>query len=264
MKVIHSIGKSWTQDEITIMKEYGIEIPQEGFLYLTINEIQYDKIKHVVSSWNLIQGSVAVFTKKERDFANLITLDGLRTNGYPQPSDDFGYLNLTFDTTKHCPKCGIGKVQNAPFQIKKEPKWNKNKLFTLEWVFDEVFVEKEFYHEHVQPLGIDYWPVLLHKSNQNCKSVVQLKLPTVHEAWDMGYYTRFEICPNCGEKKYDPMPLDFFPSYTKTPSAPIFKSQESFGSMGRAFKQVIINQDLRQILPGMKQLGPNTGTPLKQ
>src|SRR5688572_16740675 len=32
-------------------------------------------------------------------------------HGYPQPEDDFGYLDLTYDLSAYCSACGIGAVQ---------------------------------------------------------------------------------------------------------------------------------------------------------
>src|SRR5690606_7286472 len=62
---------------------------------------------------------------------------------YPQPEDDFGYLKATFNLDNYCRLCGIGKVQNAPFRLKAEPKQYNNQFWGLHWEFQSVFVRQE-------------------------------------------------------------------------------------------------------------------------
>jgi len=60
---------------------------------------------------------------------------------YPQPEDD--YLEKTFDLENYCNLCGIGRIQNAPFRLKIEPKQNNNQFWGLHWEYFAVFVRQE-------------------------------------------------------------------------------------------------------------------------
>jgi hypothetical protein len=65
-------------------------------------------------------------------------------HGYPQPNEgEFGYRRATYDSSDWCDECWMGLKQNAPFQMKGEPKWGRRGILQLNWVFDEYFVTPE-------------------------------------------------------------------------------------------------------------------------
>ncbi|MGS2727906.1 hypothetical protein ACU8DI_15295, partial [Psychroserpens sp. BH13MA-6] len=62
--------------------------------------------------------------------------------GYPQPEDDFGYMELTYEPNIGCPTCHIGIKQNNPFRFRSEPKAKNSQFIGLNWVFDQIFVRE--------------------------------------------------------------------------------------------------------------------------
>jgi len=82
-----------------------------------------------------------VFTKQELKEAEWLRVRSKWHNGYPQPESAFGYRELTYDPTHYCRECGAGLVQKDSFRLTKAPKWGTRHFFSLNWVFDELFVD---------------------------------------------------------------------------------------------------------------------------
>ena len=186
-------------------------------------------------------------------------------NGYPQPEDKFGYREVTYDTKKYCVECGIGAIQKAPFRIKKSPKLGTKKLFELNWINDEIFVNKKTYESVFQNLGLETWPVMLYKKELIIEDTVQLKIPIIDVPL-MLQHQPFEMCKHCGEKKYNPQIKGFFASFKRSVSdLQIFKCREYFGSGGEAFNKIFITQQLLtelnalNIKPNIIPVQPETG-----
>jgi hypothetical protein len=121
----------------------------------------------------------------------------------------------------------------------------------LEWIHDEIFVKRDVYDSVFQPLGVGSWPVLIHRSGEESKSIVQLDLPECDWDFDMSGM-QFEVCAECGRKKYRVMPMDFLPPLNGQPPNQIFRGREYYGSGGQADKRIFLSQELRQILLAKK------------
>ena len=191
-----------------------------------------------------------------QDLAQAAWLDMLPNNsalGYPQPDNpedgEPDYLDLTYDRNApgYCPRCNMYKVQRAPFRIKSEPR-AKAGAFGLHWIFDEIFVRPEVYEAVFRPFGLDYWPVLHHRSGRPLETVLQLKIDKISEspralAAMMGGWV--ETCPVCHRTKYPPHFPGPPPGFLGPPGPwPVFKSQEHFGSEYSARRGVIVSNDL--------------------
>ncbi len=98
---------------------------------------------------------------------------------YPQPEDDFGYLEATYDTSAHCARCGMGAFQVRPFRLERDFK-QSSQFLGLHWVFDEIFVRPEarMIFEREQVSGIEFLHPVYHKSGQDIASVCQMVVLT--------------------------------------------------------------------------------------
>lgn len=162
--------------------------------------------------------------------------------GFPQPKqDDSGYLAVTYDVTDYCARCGIGLKQKAPFQMKSEPKWGRNGLLQLNWIFDEYFAKPDVWATVFRPFGIGTRPVNSTKGAE-LKTVVQLIVDG-----EVGVVTdglTAQKCVTCERVKYVPVTRGPLPPLTSEPAAAMVKTTEYFGSGAGASKQVIVSKAL--------------------
>ena len=188
------------------------------------------------------------FTQQERDQVNSLSVGICWTTGYPEPSDVapvagtryLPYFASTYDLTNYCPICLTGARQNAPFRLKKAPVWGRRSLFKLNWVLDEIFVKPDVWSTVFRPLGIEFRPVLLHRTGVPMRTIVQLVIPNETDLMLDGF--PYKVCPRCGTKKYAPVCRGFSPAPT-SPVISISKSHEYFGH-GNAFKAILISKAL--------------------
>lgn len=248
MKIMHQIFRNWSSNEVVALKELGIDV-NEGLQSLIVEEDErYWRLKPLLDSWYAPDMVGTRFS--DQDFENasfLMALPDWQT-GYPQPESGFGYLRLTYDLKQYCPNCGAGAHQNAPFRLKKEPKWGKKKLFMLYWVYDEIFVKKDVYERVFLPLGIESRPVLLHRPEKIIESTVQLVIPESRVSLNLDSYA-LETCEQCKQKKYLPITKGYFPPFLGDSLPPdLSKSREYYGSGGSASKWILISKALRAVL----------------
>jgi hypothetical protein len=162
------------------------------------------------------------------------------------PDNNFGFLEKTFDLSKYCKVCGIGKIQMAPFRIRKQPNLSKKNVFQLNWIFDEYFVLKEIWEKAFQPLGIGFIPVLLHKSGDALDDIVQLKVESFSNSPVKSEGIPTEACTSCSRLKLNPIASSKFPGFEVPPiGAPMFRSREYWGSGARAFNEVFATEEVK-------------------
>jgi len=249
MKIKHHISKNWSENQIKIMNELGV-FPKKGFTSIQIDDDLYLKLKPHLSLWNIQSIAYPEFTKKELKDSLLSAKNSGYEHGYPMPSMDFGYLKLTYDLSDYCSKCGIGKKQKDSFYLKNIPPKGKKKIFSIGWIHDELFVEKDIYNEIFEPIGIKKRDVLNYKNKTVFNEIVQLIIPQTNESLKIKN-NPIEKCTDCNKWKYTPMPSGFYPKY-KNEKNQIFKSKEYFGSGASAFNRIFISKKLRDKLVGMK------------
>lgn len=115
--------------------------------------------------------------------ADYCVVRGWNTGGYPMPDGDNGYLKLTYGDSG-CKYCGIGKKQQEPFRIRKIPNY---KLWGLEWVHDELFVDADIYRRIFEPLGINC--ISVHNTTGNSIDfIMQLQIPEISENLNLSDY----------------------------------------------------------------------------
>jgi hypothetical protein len=191
--------------------------------------------------------TVLIFTDDEKNNAKYLVILVNWDNGYPMPDGDGGYKKLTYDDTNYCNTCGIGLMQKEPFRLRKAPNWGGHKkVFSLNWVYDELFVRKDFYDNLLKPLGIGSKEVLLYKKETVIEDTVQLVIPNTDAALNLEDCP-FQVCKDCNRKRYDLINNGFFPEFNEhVGSLPILKSLEWFGTGANARKYIIVSQELRR------------------
>jgi hypothetical protein len=192
---------------------------------------------------------------------------------YPQPENDFGYLESTFNTENHCRLCGMGKIQNAPYRLKSEPKQLNNQFWGLYWENEPIFVRQEARNilEKENIRGIHFSQPVLHKKNTPVNNFYQLHIDTILAKGFDSYNTNTITCkinneedlnndPGlscCGRIKYHyPMSGGYlFDKAIFDPACDIMLSNENFGSGGSADRLVIVSSRFKQLVDKNKLKG---------
>jgi len=246
-------------------------------LNITEDQPNWPKVERLVAEHDVGTHLVTLlYTKREIDAAEWLWMAALGNHGYPQPEDDFGYIEATYDISGFCDVCGIGLVQKAPFRLRAEPKASHSQFVQLNWVLDELFVRSAA-REGLTAAGLtgfDFRPVILHSKNRPSAQVEQMQiigvlpealqpmeLATVtckerNEEWESTArrgtppLSRSERPRHCGRVKYHLMhrgPLRF--DRAALSAAPdVVKSHEWFGSGASAFRLMLVSQRFRQVV----------------
>jgi hypothetical protein len=203
---------------------------------------QWERVQGLLKKYQLVDIAFTKFSDFELGNAKHLEMGPIWHYGYPQPEDDSGYKRISYDLTDYCEHCGIGAKQTSPFRMKKVPNWGRRSILQMNWLFDEFFVKPEAWKTVFEPLGINYRPVLLHRTGQELDSVVQLDIPQlVPLLMDSEAYS-FERCMFCDRKKYKQV-TGFFPAPQST-DFPLFKSVQYFGSGRSARRAVLLSNAL--------------------
>lgn len=249
----HKISHKWENYHLSILGRFGIkvELGHDSF-WIEENE-EYFALKEYFDKWNVHETIISKFSIEEENASEYLIMLPPSSNGYPMPDDDFGYFKTTYNDTDHCRTCGMGLVQKEPFRIRKEPNWSGNKkIFSLNWVYDELFVRDVFYNETFKGKGMAKEKVLLYKKETVIESTVQLIIPSIDVSLNLEDYP-FEVCKVCNRKRYDLINKGFFPSFKQElKGLHIFKSKEWFGTGANARKYIFVSQELRKELRKIK------------
>lgn len=245
MKIVHYVSFQATPAIRRELLGLGISIQQEsGFVAFQVDESY--PTWHGIKAWIERHGAsdvvVTTFAREEILAASWLELQPEWHHGYPQPGEmTFGYLKATYDLSRYCHHCGIGKVQNAPFQMKGEPKWGRRGILQLHWVFDEYFVRPDVWTEVFEQHRISFRPVLSTKGTE-LKTVVQLVIQAEASVALEGLQD--VRCGACGRVKYSPVQRGEFPALDSTPGAAMAKTVEYFGSGASASRRVLVSKEL--------------------
>lgn len=252
-------------------------------------EISVLNITEDHEAWSAIESLLAkddslhtienLFSSDEIKAAEWLVVFAKGHHGYPQPEDNRGYKEITYDTSNYCKMCAVGAVQNAPFRFRAEPKANHSHFLQLNWVFDELFVRPDVRHtlEESDITGISFVPPIIHKKNIPIQSVVQMKIDKVlagglnilglqpvtcqqcNEEFKEGisYEFRTKSMSYCHRIKYHLMRRGSFKfkRHVFDGMPDVVKSKEWFGSSGVAFQLIIVSGKFRDIVLQMKWRG---------
>jgi len=248
MQLIHRISISSSPEIRAELARIGIVADANGLVSFELDESHesWPMLQRWIADRKPIDIIVTKFSKQELTHASWLELVPDWHYGYPQPNEDvFGYRGVTYNLSDYCLQCGTGLKQKAPFQMKAEPKWGRNGIFQLNWVFDEYFVTPEVWANIFESHGINCRPVLNTKGAE-LKSVVQLVISEEVDIDTDGLLQ--EKCTTCGRVKYLPITRGKFPPLMSKPIGHIVKTKQYFGSGASANKRVLISQDITQAL----------------
>lgn len=151
--------------------------------------------------------SNTIYTKKEREAAQWLTLRSKWMCGYPQPEEKGAYEAVTYCESKICPDCGGGMEQISDFRMRKTPKWGKRHFMMLNWIGDELFVD-DIAKELLMKSGLSgfyFQNVRDKKGVEILTDINQLVIPTL---LPLGFVTDRRStnfarkCPQCGVLKH--------------------------------------------------------------
>jgi hypothetical protein len=241
VQIQHHIALRLDDERQAAFREAGIELKKAGIMTafeITEDDPRWQKVLPLTHKFKVFDTVTTKFSAAELTNAGYLGMAAAGHHGYPEPSDDNGYLQATFDLSEYCRTCGTGLKQIAPFRLKKTPKLGKS-LLQLNWILDEYFVTPELWKDVFEPLGIGHRPVVLHKTGAVLDSVVQLEIPHTHDLQVDGL--SFSVCPACSRKKYSISFRGFFPPPSGGPEDPMFKSSQYFGPGALAYKLVLVS-----------------------
>jgi len=285
MEIVHRIvslnSPEFEEDLDKLGVKYEYEDSASTTVILLIPETNkiWPKVKELVDKHRVFDNPSVQYTDEEKKAALWFYIGATGHFGYPQPSGDFGYIEMTYDTSNYCSLCGIGGQQKAPFRFSGEPKSRHSHFIQLNWVFDEIFIRPEvrivFDAEKVS--GIAYEPAIIHKSEKTLASLQQLRI--LHNA-PPGLLTaklnkvtckinneESHVRPKhhqddwkkvfCGRVKYH-YPTKCLTEYrngTFRGAPDILKSSEWFGSGGSASQLIIVSRRVADIVTERKWRG---------
>lgn len=245
MKIFHQYITTWNDKQVKKLEKFGVKIlkPNQP---VNVYEDCGNGLKDYLDNLSIFHVKGVEFSSEELNNAEYSVLNQILLIGYPMPDSNGGYLERTFNTDNYCSECGIGLEQKEAFYIKKVPS-KKTKIFSLNWVYDELFVEREYYNEIFKPLGYKFRDVRSSsKPYAIIDSFVQLVIPTIDESLDISGFD-YEICNTCHYKKTHPTLTNFFP-LQDNPLQTIYKSKEYFGSGASARKKIFLSKKMRDLL----------------
>lgn len=256
MEIIHRVSFHKSKDPIfETFESLGIlslkRVESLSWFEMLESNPNWPKVQALVEKYQIPNFAGTIFTAKDIEEASWYRLDVTSECGYPMPDDDFGYRKETYDLSGYDEATGMGKVQNAPFLIKREPKWGQRHFTGLGWVFDVVFTRPEVWEQIFKPMGIECWPVLKYRTREVLQTVVQLKPQKV-----LPPNPNLEGSPMEG-KKYNVVSRGFFPEPDSLEGwdQHFMYSHEYFGSGCSANKAVIISKTFYEVIKVHKLKG---------
>ncbi|ATB32990.1 hypothetical protein [Melittangium boletus] len=255
MRIIHRISISSSPEIRGELATLGVVVGASGLVTFEVDETHaaWPSLRLWISRRKAADIVSTKFSKKELAEASWLVLEPNWHCGYPQPNEErFGYRDATYARTGFCEKCGLGLEQKALFQMKSEPKWGRNGILQLHWVFDEFFVTPEVWSTVFNPNGVGCRPVL-DPQGMELKTVVQL---VIHE--EVGVAVEglaSERCTRCERLKYLPISRGAFPRLVNTPSVGMVKTREYFGSGASAHRSVLVSREVAWTLAEKKVRG---------
>jgi hypothetical protein len=247
MLIVHHVSIASSPQIAQELAALGVDVDDSGLVAFEVDESHDDwsELKAWIGRRRPLDIVTTRFSLLELARASALELKSSWHHGRPQPEQEAGYLAATFDLREHCPRCGLGKKQIAPFQMKAEPLWGRNGLMQLDWIFDEYFVKPEVWEEVFRPFGIEGRAV---KDTRGQRLETVLQLVVRDEVGIVTEGVEARPCPTCRRVKYLPVVRGPFPALTRPLSSAIAKTTESFGEGSSAYRAIVVSRDLADAL----------------
>lgn len=244
MRIIHRLSIESTAEAADELVRIGVSPKNQGILRTFEVEEgapSWPQVAEWIRRYNPIDVVHTSFSAEEIESAKWLQVEPQFHWGYPQPEKSFGYLAATYDLEDFCDDCGIGRRQKHSFTLKGEPKWGRNGILQLNWVFDEFFAKPEIWRSIFRTHSIGYQEVYGRKASK-LDGIVQLKVPTYVKV--CADETTASACRKCGRKRYAPPIRGFAPPFLDETTEAMVKSYQYFGSGHSAFQLVFVRNDL--------------------
>ncbi|WP_191018209.1 hypothetical protein [Treponema zioleckii] len=246
MNIIHRISYNDKKTE-KIFQQMNIKSKGGLVHYFDIgeNDCNWEQIKKIVNQSNgiIIDNQYkTIFSKKELALSKYFVMIPTWHFLYPEPQNNFGYEQSTYNSSKKCVCCNRGLIRKDLFAIQKEPKWGSKDIGQLNWIFDEFFVTEKLKKLLSNEFDMTFSKVRLYQTNDFCQNTFNLEINAIIEIENKDTLD-FEICPKCGNIKYHLCHNNFFPKI-KMNNNHIARTKEFFGSGNVAYNQVIIDRAL--------------------
>jgi hypothetical protein len=255
MRILHRVLVASSPEVRSELARFGIAVSETGFAAFEVDEddMSWPALQVWIKQRRAADTVSTEFTSSELDEARWLELIPSWHHGYPQPDpENRGFLRATYDLTEYCDVCGSGRKQRAPFQMKSEPKWGRNQILQLNWVFDEYFTTPGLWKEAFAPNGVGCRAVCNTKGVE-LRGVVQLVIEGKTDIVETALPS--ETCVQCGRRKFLPVASGPFPALRSEPKMPLAKTEQYFGSGRSTHHRVVISQNLWQELVGRKLRG---------
>src|SRR6266849_2102839 len=117
MQIIHRISISTTPEIRKELSSLGVVVG-EGLVTFEVDETHksWRGLKLWIDERRAVDIVTTKFSNREIAHARWLELVPTWHHGYPQPEDNFGYREVTYDRSEYCAQCGIGAKQKAPFR----------------------------------------------------------------------------------------------------------------------------------------------------
>jgi len=256
MRITHRISLTVDDKVRSELSDSGVEVSL-GFASFDIDESvpSWKSLQHKIQEWGAVDVVKTEFTSTELSEASFLKMEPAWHWSYPQPETKRGYLTATYKADCLCPLCGCGTIQTAPFKIKGEPQWNKKQILQLNWVFDVFFCLPDVWQNVFKPFDIPSLEVQEYPSSKKLKSIVQLVPQRVAVCDSQLESYPYNVCSQCGRKKYLPITRGFFPGITNESPMHYFMGEEWFGSGASGFRAVFVSQQLYRSILNAKLTG---------
>jgi hypothetical protein len=247
-----------------ILEKYSIKYKYEennvlGFHWdlefiLYEDMVSFEKVRKELKPYELLEQISTEFDKNDMDNAEWYEVFA-RPSQYPQPEDDWGYMKLTYNLNNWCPYCNVGKIQNNPYRLKKEPTQKGNQFWGLFWEEEAIFcneaIKTIFEKEKIQ--GIHF----IQPVNKKSIPVEGYYQIMIEKTLDNGFdpnNTYTKICNNtnypknnlevkhCGKVKYENMNKGGY-TFNKN----VFSSKSDL-YLSRAYRLSIISKKVYEII----------------
>lgn len=252
MKKVHWLSREWNPDEILYLSSLGLHI-SDRFYQLKVPD---DERFFLINNYFAEKGiSLKDFVKYEYTEAEILSapycvLKAINVCGYPKPESS--YEKKTINTLHMCPTCHVGRVQNSSFRVSKVSKHGFWGYFA--WERDVCFVSDTVYAQVFSSYSIPRLPVN-RASGSLLEGISQLEIPITEESLDLFPY-QYEICPDCGSKRYLPGEWchhPYFPLH-KHPLPGIYMTKEVFGQGWEVRHQILASTDIVKKLLALKEI----------
>jgi hypothetical protein len=202
--------------------------------------------------------------------------------GYPQPENNFGYLNKTYDTTNACLTCNVGLEQKDEFRFRSEPKAKHSQFLGLNWVFDQIFVRqpvKDIF-EREKITGLRFSQPVINKTGLRMEGIYHLRVANIISSGLITDNLQTEICelpedkgtlkflkannsklaegPFCGQLKYNFLQFDNHLKIKSTAfdgKPDLVRLDYWFGSGGSANRPIIVSERIKSLIDKEKWRG---------